>query len=252
MRSICSVVSFSTGLIMPEAELATALRAVSLAKNYHRWLFRKIEPHLGRVILDIGSGLGDLPEFLGDSDPDRKLILSDASEFMVAHLRSRYGAGSPVRVIRLDVSRADRSRVFPEGLVPDTVTCLNVLEHLEDDVQVLRNMRSLVGDGGKIVLFVPALGWLYGSLDRMAGHYRRYTREGPRRKLGIAGLKILKMESFNFFGIITWFLGGKVLRRTQLNNGVCAELDKLVPWVSFLEKLIVPPLGQSLIAIASK
>ncbi len=233
---------------MSEADLVQALHAVSDAPHYRQWIFEKIENDLGETVFDVGSGLGDfLDLFL--KDPKRKIILSDASEIMRKYLRNRCRSISRVQVVNYDISKKDSQ---PPRDRPSTVTCLNVLEHVEDDVQALKNMRELVGPGGKLVLFVPALEGLYGSLDEMAGHYRRYTPKTLSICLKEGGWAILRLEYFNFFWIFTWFLSGKILRQRQLNAKVCGWLDRIVPFFAQVENVFKPCVGQSLIVIAQK
>lgn len=233
---------------MTDADLRGALEAVRGARNYREWVLRKIAPALGSRVLDIGSGLGDFAD-LFTRVPGRQVILSDASEKMTEELRRRTAGRPGLSVMRLDVTEAAPGD-FPGPFRPDTVTCLNVLEHLQDDLQALRNMRRWVAPGGKLILFVPALGCLYGSLDRLAGHCRRYSRKGLSECLKSAGWAVLRLEYFNFWGLLTWFLAGRVLHQRRLNPSTCNGLDKLVPALSFLEKMIEPPVGQSLIAVA--
>jgi SAM-dependent methyltransferase len=234
---------------MPDADLREALRAVSGARNYREWIFRKIGPELGSKVLDIGSGLGDFADLL-TRVPGRRVILSDASEKMTEELRRRTAGVPGLSVMRLDASGEAAPEDFPGPFRPDTVTCLNVLEHLQDDPQALRNIRRWVAPGAKLILLVPALGCLYGSLDSLAGHYRRYDRERLSHCLQSAGWAVLRLEYFNFWGMLTWFCAGRILHQKRLNPAVCNSLDKLVPALSFLEKIIKLPIGQSLIAVA--
>ena len=231
---------------MSESELFQALQAVSYAPNYREWIFERVEKDLGETIFDVGSGLGDfLDLFL--RDPKRKVILSDASGTMTSYLRERCRPFSEVRIAQGDISR-DPFHAY-QGL-PDTVTCFNVLEHIEHDIQALKNMRQMIKPQGKLILFVPALENLYGALDQMAGHYRRYSRRKLTNSLQAAGWKVSRIEYFNFFGMFTWFLSGKILRQKQLHAQTCSRLDRLVPLLAWVEKGILPFAGQSLIAIA--
>jgi SAM-dependent methyltransferase len=249
MPFICSGVLSSTGFLMPDADLLGALNAVSGARNYREWVFRRIEQYLGLTVLDIGSGLGDFAD-LFTRVPGRRVILSDASEKMTAELRRRTAGRPGLSVMRLDATGEAAPEDFSGPFRPDTVTCLNVLEHLEDDLQALRNMRRWAAPGGKIILFVPALGCLYGSLDRLAGHYRRYGPKGLSECLRASGWAVLRLEYFNFWGMFTWFFAGRVLRQKRLDPAECGRLDRLVPALSFLEKMIKPSIGQSLVAVA--
>ncbi|MFH0984166.1 MAG: methyltransferase domain-containing protein [Candidatus Omnitrophota bacterium] len=235
---------------MLEPDPVGVLRAVSVAGNYRKWMFRKIEPELGSRVLDIGSGLGDFAELFARPHSERRVILSDASKEMTEEILRRTTGMSCLEVMKLDVSAENAPSDFPGSFVPDTVTCINVLEHIEDDIRALSNMRKWVVPGGRLVLLVPALDCLYGSFDRLAGHYRRYDRRKLSDCLKASGWALRRLEYFNFWGMFSWFLGGRILRQKEFNPAICGHLDRLVPLLSFLEKVIRPPVGQSLIAVA--
>ncbi len=66
----------------------------------------------------------------------------------------------------------------------------NVLEHIEDDVSVLRIIRNKMEKGGKIAIYVPALPILFSDLDRSVGHFRRYRKSELLRKVKLAGYEV--------------------------------------------------------------
>src|SRR5678809_1721825 len=68
-----------------------------------------------------------------------------------------------------------RSFPHPTGLF-DTAICLNVIEHIRDDVQAFRNLSAVLTPGGRAIILVPNVPFLYSPLDAAVGHYRRYTR----------------------------------------------------------------------------
>jgi 2-polyprenyl-3-methyl-5-hydroxy-6-metoxy-1,4-benzoquinol methylase len=79
----------------------------------------------------------------------------------------------------------------------DIVTCLDVLEHLEDDVDGLRTLRSLLVPRGQVVLTVPAYAWLWSGEDEISAHHRRYTRGALLAACRLAGLEVLYASYFN-------------------------------------------------------
>ena len=79
----------------------------------------------------------------------------------------------------------------------DIVTCLDVLEHLADDVDGLRTIRSLLIPGGQVVVTVPAYDWLWSGEDEISAHQRRYTRATLLRSCRDAGLEVLYASYFN-------------------------------------------------------
>lgn len=99
-----------------------------------------------------------------------------------------------------DVRRHDLALPWP--LSPGStraVVLLDVLEHMADPVQVLRNAAEILEPGGGIVITVPAYPWLFGSWDRSLGHYRRYTAGELRTQAAAAGLSVRWLTHWNAF-----------------------------------------------------
>ena len=113
-------------------------------------------------------------------------------------------------------------------------------------------MRHLLKKEGKVVIFVPALQGIYGSLDRLVDHHRRYTKRTLRAALERAGFKVKDGYYMNIFGILTWFLAGRILKQKEFHKEACHMLDRIVPTLRVLESLGSPPLGQSLIMVAQR
>jgi len=130
----------------------------------------------------------------------------------------------------------------------DTIVCLNVLEHIDDDRASLSALRALLRPGGRVVLLVPALRALYGTLDRALGHVRRYVPDELSGKLRTAGFGVIHVEYFNLAGVPGWWLAGRVLRRRLIPTGALRWYDALVPLFR-LERILPWRIGQSLIAI---
>ena len=109
-------------------------------------------------------------------------------------------------------------------------------------------MRSLLQPRGRLVLLVPALQSIYGTLDTALGHYRRYGAQELREKMAAAGLRLVRLEYFNLGGVLGWWLTGRVLRRTIIPRGSLRLYDSMVPLFR-LERFLPWRIGQSLIAV---
>src|SRR5213079_1327746 len=107
--------------------------------------------------------------------------------------------------------------------------------------------RSLV-PRGRLILLVPSLRVLYGSLDEALGHFRRYVPREVTTKLGAAGFRVRHVEYFNLAGVPGWWFAGRVLRRRLIPQGALRWYDALVPLFR-LERFLPWRIGQSLIAI---
>ena len=229
--------------LLNDAVGAETLDRLAATPRFNRWMFDRIRRWVGRDVLEIGSGIGNLSEFLVDT-ADRVVLTDTAPEYL-ERLRKRFQPRSHVQVRRLYLPTVDGDLV---GRGFDTIVCLNVLEHVEDDLGSLRAMRTLLAPRGRLVLLVPALQTLYGTLDEALGHFRRYRPRELREKFAAAGLVMGHLEYFNLAGIPGWWFTGRVLRRRLLPAGSLRWYDRLVPLFRF-ERLLPWRIGQSLIAI---
>jgi len=131
------------------------------------------------------------------------------------------------------------------------VVCLNVVEHVEDDVAALRNIWNALEISGRAVILVPCGPWLYGTLDEVLGHFRRYTEKQLREVAAQAGFRVEQMLKFNRPGVPAWWLNGRILRRRTFGIAQIRILNFLTPLFRLVDRwLPLSPL--SLIAILRK
>jgi SAM-dependent methyltransferase len=221
---------------------AATLERMATAPRYNRWMYERVARWIGCRVLEIGAGIGNLSAYLVDRE---RVVLTDTEAYYLERLRTRFAAYPHVRVTELRLPAGD-PRLAGERL--DTVVCLNVLEHIAEDAASLRGMYTLLQPRGRLVLLVPSLRALYGTLDEALGHVRRYGARELRAKLKDAGFRTLHVEYFNLGGIPGWWLAGRVLRRRLIPTGALRWYEALVPLFR-LETLLPWRLGQSLIAI---
>lgn len=224
----------------------TELDAMAEARNYCRWILRYFSPYLGARVVEIGAGTGTFSELLLNSKGTADLTLFEAAQNLFPVLGQRFAN----RKVRLRCGAFDPSALDGPA---DSIVLVNVLEHIRDDGALLGQIHQSLRPGGSVLLFVPALGWNYGSLDKAFGHYRRYSKRGLEQKLQNAGLRVELMHYFNMMGILSWLCAGKVLGQTTLRPAQVRWYDRwIVPWSFRLEEIVEPPLGQSLLAVAVK
>ena len=208
-------------------------------------MYSKIAPWIGDAVLEIGSGIGNLTQ----SIEARRLVATDFSDSYVAFLRKKFSQASHITVEKLDIAEAHLP-VVP-GSPFDTIVCLNVLEHIADDRQALRNMHSLLTPGGRLILLVPFSPLLHSALDDNLGHYRRYTKRSVHAVVASEGFTIDRIFLFNFFGGLGWFVSGKILRRGTLEKGSVGLFERAVPMFRLAETFGTP-FGASVICVARK
>lgn len=223
------------------------LDALAGARNYYRWIVRRFAPYLGRRTVEVGAGIGTFAGHLLEAAPETELTLVEPAENNYPHLRARFADHPRVRTLRGYLEDAG----VPSSA--DAVVAVNVMEHVRDDGAFLAAAHRVLAPGGHALLFVPAVPALYGTLDEAFEHFRRYTRRELEGKLRGAGLRPLRVAYTNLPGVAAWWLSGRVLRRRTVSARDARLYDRwVIPWVSALERVWTPPLGQSLIAVARK
>jgi ubiquinone/menaquinone biosynthesis C-methylase UbiE len=227
--------------------LLTSLHAMDESNHYNQWLCDSIFKFLGNEILDIGSGIGEIARLFCETS-DKHVTMSDCSDVMLEHLAHAYSDMGRVSIMKLNIVDDLDPLAFVNKEI-DTVTCVNVLEHIDDDLTALKRMRHILPRNGKLALIVPALPFLSGQLDESVGHFRRYTRRTLNPKLVKSCFEVESQFYMNFFGILTWFLSSRILRQRRLKRQVCSKLDKFIPFVRGLEALRRPPIGQTLVTL---
>jgi len=223
------------------------LDTLSSARRFNRWMADAISPWLGRRVLEIGAGIGNLSRCLA---PRREAYwASDIDEEHLARLRQRLAHRANFRALAVDL--ADPACFDSIECSVDTVVCLNVLEHVEDDRQGLLNILRTLMPGGRAIILVPQGMGLFGELDRVLGHCRRYSRDELTAKIGEAGFEIETVFDFNRVTAPGWYFNGRILRRRHFSRLQIGVFDRLVWLWKILDRWIPWP-GVSLIAIARK
>jgi glycosyltransferase involved in cell wall biosynthesis len=223
------------------------LVAVRNARAFNRWMYRQIAPYVGRSVLEAGCGIGNLTELLLDCD---RLVVSDFDPFYIEMIHRRFGHLENFRALVLDLTRgADYANLESESL--DTIICLNVLEHIGADAEVLEHFHRLLQPEGHLILLVPQHGWLYTSLDTTLGHVRRYSEAELRAKLTDAGFEVVHQQDFNRLGALGWFVSGRLLRRKHLSAGQMRLFNQVLPLARLIEGIRAWP-ALSTIAVGRK
>src|SRR5438309_4455617 len=207
---------------MTECKCLTAsLLALDDLENYYRWLVEEVRPFFGERMVEIGAGIGTFTAWLVRAHvschPTARLEAFEPEESLFQHLSKRLETAHP------DLLRAGRLttingvfRSSPERF--DTVIMINVLEHIEDDQASIRAAYHALVPGGRFVVFVPALPWLYSALDRAVGHYRRYEKLSLEGLLHAGGFDVVKSKYMDCMGVLPWYLLNVVGRRTSINT----------------------------------
>lgn len=216
------------------------------APNYNAWIGRRLRSHLGKRVLEIGAGIGTITREIESAC--ELLIALEVDAFYVDRLKNLFRGKPHVRPYLSDVALADWEALAKERI--DTIVLSNVLEHIEDDAGALRRFRQILAPGGKVIVLVPALMQLYGSIDEAVGHHRRYTKKTLGEAFEAAGFEVETLEWMNLIGAPGWFLNNRVFKRRAVPRLQLKIYDTFAPLLAELESRLTLPVGMSLFAVA--
>ena len=221
------------------------LGRLNRAPRFTKWMADVIRPYVGEKVLEIGAGTGNLTVQL---IPRTLYWVSDINPLYLNYLE-RVRLDRPY--MEVGYTDGEKGESFPKDTKFDTVICLNVVEHLADDLTALTNFRDVLEDQGRAIILVPCGPWLFGSLDEVLGHHRRYTRKQLTDLVERAGFHLEHMLEFNRIGVIAWWLNARLLRRRSFGFWQIKLLNTLTPVFRVLDRFLpLPPL--SLIAVIGK
>lgn len=226
------------------------------ARAYNRWLIDTVYDTWSGAerVLDVGCSIGNLTGVVGDrvwetrGSPGLVVGLEIIPE-AAQRFADRFAGRPDLRVVCGDIMEPTPAL---DELEPfDAAVSFNVIEHIEDDVAAFRAIRNRLTPGGRLGVLVPGGGQLlYGTLDAMDLHYRRYTPALLRERLEQAGFELTSIRRVNMVGALLWFLKGRVIRSEQFRHGEVRSFDRVVPILRRLDAVCGPPFGQSLAACA--
>ena len=172
-----------------------------------------------RDVLDFGAGIGTLSQTV--------------RELGLAPLCLEPDARQRAELDRLGFQTVASLAGVPDGSL-DYIYSSNVLEHIEDDVAALIELRRKLRAGGRLLLYIPAFQSLYSAMDRAVGHYRRYDRAMLGQKLRDAGFVV---EELYYADVLGYFV-------TRLFMAIGNDTDKINPFTLTVYDRVIFPIGQ--------
>ena len=221
---------------------ALGLEDLASARQYRRYVYELLAPHLGDSVLEVEAGLGDFSSQLLDR---QRLVLSELDPICLRALEDRYGRLGAVEIVEAHPAQL---KIDPPV---DTVVALNVIGRMQDDVAALRSMGRVAVPGGAVLLLVPGFTRLAGAFDQALGQIRRYTPETLSQAVTSAGLVPEVVRPVNLLGGIAWWAAVRMARQGRPTQTLVNLYDRLVvPAERAIERRIQPSFGQSVLCVA--
>lgn len=228
--------------------LNDAIDALDSLHNYRDWILDEFGAAIKGHTVEIGAGSGNISEKLLQivSSIDAVEPSTELSDRLTARL------GDRDNITIYNVSAEDwLDAVEPESC--DTIIMVSVLEHIEDDVGALGKMHRALRPGGALLIFVPALMYLFSKLDHEHGHFCRYEKRELALKVEGAGFEIARNKYIDLIGIVPWLIFNKWMQKTEFDEGMVRLYDRFgIPLTRFIEKFSGSPLGKNVLLIGEK
>jgi len=223
---------------------AMILDSLAGTRRFNRWMADTVRPLLGKRVLELGAGIGNMTQHLARG---RKIyVATDIDQEHMARLRVRFRGRPNLEIRKCDLR--DTADFEPLRGTFDSVVCLNVLEHVQDDLAALRHIFSALKPGGLAVILVPQDQRAFGTLDEVLGHFRRYSETQLRARMEEAGFQVQRMLHFNRVTRPGWRFNGQVLKRRSFSRFQLRVFDMLVPLWRRIDRYFPWP-AVSLIAV---
>jgi len=215
--------------------------------QYVNWMVDLIRPHLGDRVLELGAGIGTAAARLIERRV--KYVATEKDSMYLHTLRNRFLRTPHVEVRKLDPEDPEAFVALNDSF--DTIVCANVLEYVADPAAVLRSAAGALAEGGRIILLMPQVPGVFGSIDRGLGSRRRFKLKEIRPLLEAAGLVRTSAQPFNRLATPIWFVFSRVLRSKRLGRVTLKIFDKLV-WLRRLLDPILPWPALSVVVVARR
>lgn len=224
------------------------LKSLEGMGGYHRWFFDHISSYLNGNVWEVGAGVGTFSQYMLDKN---LLVMTEIVDEYLECLRAKYGKQENVKIHKFDLLKPNYE-AFPEYHI-DTAVSINVLDHIENDMEAIRRVYHVLQKNGVFVLVLPNHNFLYNNLDFYANHYRRYSKQQVNFLLDKAGFKVEKIFTFNLLGAFAWYWNGKIKGLRVVPKKNIDQYDKLI-WLAKLADFISSPLdvGNTIVAIGHK
>ena len=210
------------------------LDVMNLAKNYNNHIFNWIDGNKNMEILDFGAGNGEFCNRF-NNETINAIEIDDT-------LRERIKCHSFKNINDLN------NKKF--GLIYS----LNVLEHIEDDNNIVNNLSTLLEDNGIIKILVPAKQEIYTKMDEKVGHFRRYEKNNLISIFEENDFEIVSCKYFDFLGYFATLVYKLIDNSGDINSQSIKIYDKFIfPISLFFDKITFGSIvGKNLMLIARK
>jgi SAM-dependent methyltransferase len=216
------------------------------AGTWKRYFAARLRPHIRGRVLEVGAGTGDTSPYLFTTASSSWTSLEPDPRLYAAALKKKAGGGFQ---FPLELKNTSLEQLPGEARF-DTILYIDVLEHIDNDREEVRQAIRHLAPGGTLIVLSPAWQSLYSPFDKAIGHCRRYTKITLRKLFEQTPVREKELYYLETAGMLLLLLNKYLFRRSYPQRGHLRVWQQFfIPVSKLIDKLLFYRLGKSIIGI---
>lgn len=218
------------------------------ATNWKSYWSGLIQPHMGKCILEVGAGIGATSTLFCNSIYERWVSL-EPDKVLCKKIWDKMQLGNISNVT--DIKNCEITHLSKNELF-DTILYIDVLEHIDNDINELQVASNHLHNGGKIIIISPAHNFLYSPFDKKIGHYRRYNKF-LIKQITPPELEIIEFKYLDSVGLLASLFNKIILRSSEPKlSQIKFWDDYIIPISKVIDPMTFNFIGKSVMSIMVK
>lgn len=227
----------------------TELGLFADAINWKTYWSKSLSRYATGTVIEVGAGIGSSTKYICANSRIGRCICLEPDPSFAGHLSNLVSTGSLPNYCEIICSTLSG---LPSNVQADAIFYVDVLEHIENDVEEVATAAMHLLPGGRLVVLSPAFGWLYTPFDEAIGHYRRYSRNDVKR-LTAPGLEVERVFFLDSLGTLLSMANRLILRSDAPTAGQIKFWDrKIVPISNYVDRVFGTVVGRSIVIVWKK
>lgn len=218
------------------------------AYNFKRYYFDLAKNYIPNKpnILEIGAGIGSITKLFSSNINFISWTLLEPDENNAKVLKSDFENKKRFKIFNCNLEDFNSKNKY------DLIIAADVIEHIKDDGFALDYLFNMLNPNGIILIYVPALNWLYSPFDKSIGHYRRYNKTSLK-KISPSNAKFANIKYIDSIGLFASTANKFLLKSSHPNLKQVLFWDRyLIPISRLVDRLIRYKYGKNIFAVIKK
>ena len=212
------------------------------AHIWRKYIYYLIKKYMHGNVLEVGAGIGSFTK-LYENDYEN-ILLSEGDEDFCNLLNNKFRNKGNIRITNKFIKEVDRKF--------ETIIYLNVLEHIENDLEEIKMAYNKLEKNGHLIILVPAHQKIYSKFDKAVGHFRRYEIDFFKDQL--SKFNLIKLIQLDCCGYLLYYINNLIFKKDVYPSKLKIFIwDKIfTPLTIILDFLINYKFGKNILCIIRK